>query len=127
MVEYLDDSGEMPPDPCTAVEVSNEPQPVPASFSLEQNFPNPFNPSTTLRFDIRKRSIATVSVYDLLGQKIETLVSEALPAGSYTAVWNGTANGSAASSGVYVVHMTAVSLDGKGETYSSIRKIVLAK
>jgi hypothetical protein len=61
-------------------EIDNE---IPSNYSLEQNYPNPFNPSTTIQFSIPHRSMVTLKVYDLLGNKIATLVNEEKPAGSY--------------------------------------------
>src|SRR5690606_12802437 len=56
---------------------------------LEQNFPNPFNPSTTISFNLSKNSFVTLRVFDCLGQLINTLVSEELPAGNHYRKWNG--------------------------------------
>ncbi len=124
-VEHLTDASFPIPDLSA---VRDDRSPIPSSFKLNQNFPNPFNPSTTVKFDVSKRSITDISVYNLLGQKVATLVSEELSPGTYSAVWNGmTQHGLAAGSGVYFVRMTATSLDGKREAFSSLRKIVLAK
>ncbi len=56
---------------------------APAKFSLEQNFPNPFNPSTTIRYSIPKAEYVTLKVYDILGNEIETLVNKEQQAGSH--------------------------------------------
>ena len=74
-----------------------------SSFKLYAAFPNPFNPSTTLRFDV---PLATdnieLTVYDVLGQKVKTLYSGAIAQGQYTAQWNGTnQNGQSVPSGIY--------------------------
>jgi hypothetical protein len=55
----------------------------PVSFSLEQNYPNPFNSSTKIQFHLERSGFTTLTVYNVLGQKIATLLSERLPAGSY--------------------------------------------
>ena len=70
---------------------------VPNDYSLAQNFPNPFNPSTTIRFSIPKSGFVKLSVYDLLGRSVATLVRDRLAPGDYNAVWNG----SGMASGVY--------------------------
>jgi len=101
---------------------------IPAGFTLRQNYPNPFNPTTTFAFDIQKASLTEIAVYNLLGQKVSTLVSQQLMPGSYTATWNGlTSQGVSAGSGVYFVRMIASPLNGKGESFSTLRKIVLMK
>jgi hypothetical protein len=62
---------------------------IPTQFSLAQNYPNPFNPATTIAYCIAKITQVRLEVYNLVGQKIRTLVNEAQPAGYYTARWNG--------------------------------------
>jgi len=74
--------------------VSNE---IPNQYSLSQNYPNPFNPTTNIEFSIPKSSFVKLSVYDLLGRELETLVEEELTAGTYKTNWNS----SHFSSGVY--------------------------
>ena len=68
-----------------AVEVSND---LPTSFSLYQNYPNPFNPTTTIRFDVPVASSIRLSVYDMLGRRIETLQDQFVPAGQHSALFN---------------------------------------
>jgi len=60
----------------------------PATFSLEQNYPNPFNPITTIRYQLPISGEVKLGIYNLTGQKIETLVSEWQSAGSYQVQWN---------------------------------------
>lgn len=56
---------------------------LPTNFSLEQNYPNPFNPSTTINFNVAKASNVKLTVYNVLGQKVATLVDERMNAGTY--------------------------------------------
>lgn len=70
---------------------------VPQNFSLEQNYPNPFNPSTKIIFNLNQAGMTKLSVYNLLGQEITTLVNEELVAGRHTVDFDA----SALSSGVY--------------------------
>lgn len=83
-----------------AVEEQNA---VPSAFVLEQNYPNPFNPSTTIRFDIPAAGLVTLTVFDVLGRKVATLVNEELSAGTYSTTYS--AQGLA--SGVYLYRLQA--------------------
>jgi len=74
--------------------ISNE---IPARFNLYQSYPNPFNPSATIKFDLSKQSTVKLIIYDAIGREIAVLVNGDLKAGTYSADWN--ASGSA--SGVY--------------------------
>jgi hypothetical protein len=76
---------------------------LPEAFSLSQNYPNPFNPSTTIEFSLPKQSKVTLTVYNILGQEVATLVSATLSAGRYSAQFNG----SKVSSGTYIYRLTA--------------------
>jgi len=61
---------------------------LPSSFFLSQNYPNPFNAKTTISFDLPEESPVMLEIYNVLGRKIETLLSGTLPAGSRSIVWN---------------------------------------
>lgn len=85
------------------VGVDGQPPPtLPEHFSLAQNFPNPFNPSTVIRYSLPVRSSVSLKVYDILGREIATLVEEQQPAGRYETTWD--ASGFA--SGVYLYRLT---------------------
>ena len=60
----------------------------PKEFLLSQNFPNPFNPSTKIRYSVPQSSTVVIKVFDILGNEIETLVNEEKPAGTYELTWN---------------------------------------
>ena len=75
---------------------------IPAEFALDQNFPNPFNPSTTIRFALPKSDFVTLSVFDLLGREVATLLSEELNPGYYKIVWKANVP-----SGVYLYRVHA--------------------
>ncbi len=116
------------PAPTGILAVRDNRSPIPEAFRLNQNFPNPFNPSTTLKFDISKRSITDISVYNLLGQKVATLVSGELSPGTYSEVWNGnTQQGREAGSGIYFIRMSAATLEARRESFSSTIKLLLTK
>jgi hypothetical protein len=94
---------------------------VPKTFALSQNYPNPFNPSTHFRVDVAKTSQVEVSVYDVLGRKIVTLLNGEKASGSYTMEWNGLdAQGITVPTGMYLIRMNA------GE-FSATQKVMLMK
>ncbi len=77
-------------------------------FALLPNTPNPFNPTTRLRFDLPHHGRARLDVYDVRGRCVRTLVDAVLEAGSHTAVWDGTdASGRAVASGIYIARLTS--------------------
>jgi len=89
---------------------------TPGKYELLQNFPNPFNPSTNIRYNIPKNSFLRLVVYDLLGKEIETLVNEEQSAGTYEVTFNAVQY----PSGVYYYKLTA---DG----YSDTKKMLLIR
>jgi len=94
---------------------------LPKAYGLSQNYPNPFNPVTRFTVDIPVTGPVDISVYDLLGHKLTTLMSGTQDAGSYTIEWDGTTNaGLSSPTGLYFVKMTA----GK---FSEARKVLLMK
>jgi hypothetical protein len=97
----------------TSVEENDQPV---QSFELSQNFPNPFNPSTKIRYEITERSFVTIKVYDVLGNKIETLVNEEKLSGSYEVEFIG----KGLVSGIYYYRITA-------GNFSQTKKMILLK
>lgn len=79
---------------------------APAEYSLEQNFPNPFNPSTRIKFNIAKDGFVTLKVYDVLGNEVATLVNENRPAGVYEVEFN-TSKDLNLSSGLYIYRLSS--------------------
>ncbi len=69
-------------------DIGNEQEAVPMQFSLEDNYPNPFNPQTTIHYSIAAGGHVKLSVYDLLGREIQVLVNGNKTAGRYQVVWN---------------------------------------
>jgi hypothetical protein len=97
------DMGARPFDPTLTVE---NPQ-VPARFLVSQNAPNPFNPTTTIRFTLPEAGQVRVAVYDVRGALTRTLVDQAFLSGSHSVVWDGKDwLGRNAASGVYVYRLT---------------------
>jgi|WetSurMetagenome_2_1015567.scaffolds.fasta_scaffold34803_2 hypothetical protein len=89
---------------------------IPLKFSLSQNFPNPFNPSTTIKYTTSSRQFVALKVYDVLGNEVSTLVDEEKSAGNYEVAFNA----KHLSSGVYFYQLKA------GE-FISTKKMVLIK
>ena len=87
---------------------------VPDAYRLYANYPNPFNPSTEIRFDLPKAAHATLVIYDLMGREVTRLVDRPLPAGTHAVTWQ--AEG--LSSGTYIYRLTA-------GAYSQARSMVL--
>lgn len=95
------------------INISSE---IPSSYSLKQNFPNPFNPNTNITFDVLRLSDVKLTVFDMLGKEVTTLVNDQLKPGTYVTNWN--ASGEA--TGVYFYELTA------GD-YSETKKMILLK
>jgi hypothetical protein len=76
---------------------------LPGSFALMQNYPNPFNPSTTIKYELPKSSMLRLSVYDILGREVATLVNEEKSAGTHTVQWDA----AGVASGVYFCRLRA--------------------
>ncbi len=95
---------------------------VPGQFALQPAFPNPFNPETTLKYDLPEESMVELGVYDLLGHTVNTLIdNKEQAAGTYTIFWNGkNNNGQNMSSGTYIVHL-------KAGVYAATRKVTLIR
>jgi hypothetical protein len=74
--------------PITGSAVNPEPTPVPVTHLVAKNYPNPFNPTTTISFATPISGLVKVSVFDILGREVTTLVNENLTVGNYTATWN---------------------------------------
>jgi tetrahydromethanopterin S-methyltransferase subunit B len=94
---------------------------IPEVFKLANNYPNPFNPTTTIGYQLPENNKVVVNIYDMLGNKIRTLVNENKTAGYYSVVWNGlNDNGARISSGTYFYHIQA-------GTHNSTKKMLLIK
>lgn len=89
---------------------------IPEKFSLSQNFPNPFNPSTKINFNIEKAGMTKLTVFDLSGKEVAALVNEPLNAGSYSVSFNGISF----SSGVYFYKL-------ESENFTEVKKMTLIK
>ena len=97
------------------IQKSNE-ELKPTSYSLLQNFPNPFNPTTVIRYDISKDGFVTLKVYDILGREVMTLVNENKLQGKYSVNFDA----SNIASGVYFYQL-------KAGSYTATKKLLLLK
>jgi hypothetical protein len=89
---------------------------LPTVYALRQNYPNPFNPTTQITYDLPQRSRVDLGVFNVLGQRVATLVNAEQSAGTYHATWDGTN----AVSGIYFFRLTA-------DNYVATKKMVLLK
>ncbi len=94
---------------------------VPEEFALHQNYPNPFNPVTTINYDLPQQTHVNLMIYDILGREVVKLVSQEIPAGYQSVIWN-TRNsfGTPVSAGIYFYQIQT-----KG--FVKTRKMVLLK
>jgi len=94
---------------------------LPLEFALEQNYPNPFNPTTTIEYAVPVKSNVTLDVYNLIGQKVMTLVRSEIGAGKHSTQLNA----SSFTSGIYFFKLTAIGEDGS--KFTSSKKMTLLK
>lgn len=100
----------------------------PKTFALQQNFPNPFNPSTVISFKLPEESLVTLIIYDILGRRVRTLVSNAsYAAGVHKLTWDGgDDSGNSLASGLYVYRIQART-NRFHKTYQESRKLVFIR
>jgi flagellar hook assembly protein FlgD len=94
---------------------------IPSNFTLDQNYPNPFNPTTEIEYSVAASGNFSVNIYNILGQKVRTLVNEFHSIGNYKTQWNGLDDsGQQVGSGIYFY-----SLNGKNVNLT--KKMILLK
>jgi hypothetical protein len=94
---------------------------IPKSYSLNQNYPNPFNPETVIEYNLAASGHVTLTVFNVLGQKVVDVVNAYESAGNKQAVWNGRDDtGREVQSGVYFYRLTT-------DNFSMTRKMMLLK
>jgi hypothetical protein len=96
----------------------------PAAFMLEPNYPNPFNPSTIIRYHLQKATHVDLSIYDVQGKRIQALVRAYQVGGDYNVQWNGKVNGITAASGVYFARLNS---EGSQGVQSQVQRMLLMK
>ncbi len=95
----------------------------PAAYALYSAYPNPFNPSTTIEYQLPATSRVRILIYNILGQLVATLADRVEQPGIKTVEWNASSIGS----GVYFCRMEASSLSGPAKSFVAVRKLVLTK
>jgi len=95
---------------------------VPKEYTLSQNFPNPFNPSTSIQYGLPARSTVRLVIYNVLGQVVKELINIEQPAGIQAIVWN-----SNVTSGLYFYRLEATSLDNPSKRFVETKKMLLLR
>ena len=109
-----------PNNPVTVLKSGGEG--IPDKFALDQNYPNPFNPSTFIKYDLPYQSRVKLEIFNILGQKVYTLLNGIEPAGYKKLVWNA----DYISSGIYIYRIEASAVDGS-DKFTSLKKMVMVK
>jgi hypothetical protein len=102
--------------------VSQVREDIPSDFELSSNYPNPFNPSTTIRFGVPVRSQVKIEIFNILGQRMTELVNAEVGPGYFEKVWQANY-----ASGIYFYRIEAVSLSDPNKRFVSVRKMLLMK
>ena len=97
---------------------------IPREYELSQNYPNPFNPQTAINYSLPVRSRVSLVVYNVLGQRVVTLLDNEQQGAGYKRVsWNA----SSFASGMYFYRIEASSVSDRGRTFTQVKKMVLVK
>jgi thermitase len=103
---------------------------LPTEFAIHDNYPNPFNPSTTIRYEIPEASRVSLVVYDIMGREVLRLVDDVIEPGYYTVKWEGrNSSGNPVSSGIYIYRFTArpLSVESTAEGLHYVKKMLFTK
>jgi hypothetical protein len=107
--------------------VTEERNGIPASYELSQNYPNPFNPTTRIRFALPYESTVRLTVFNILGQEVVTLVDGQQNAGYFNATWDGRNSfGNSVASGVYFYRLKATAANREA-AFTNLKKMLLLK
>jgi len=94
---------------------------IPKEYHLSQNFPNPFNPITQIRYELPEAGFVTIKIYDIMGREVRSLVNREMNPGYYTTIWDTrNNNGNPVASGIYIYQM-------KARNHLQTRKMILMK
>ena len=107
-------------DTCVTLNIINVGT-VPTQFTLHQNYPNPFNPVTTLRYDLPENGLVNITIFDMLGRQVKTLINQTQGAGYKSVIWDATNDfGSPVSAGIYLYQI-------QSGIYLQTKKMILLK
>jgi hypothetical protein len=119
--QNTDDRLPFPEYTCDGVDVEDGLAGIPEEYILYDNYPNPFNPTTTIMFAMPEAAKATIEIYNILGQKVKTLYADNLKAGIHTVQWDATdSHGNQVSAGVYIYRLST-------NNVSKTKKMILLK
>lgn len=99
---------------------------LPQNFELSQNFPNPFNPSTVIKYQLPNDSFVKVEIFSIIGEKIADLVNNGQTAGYYTLNFNSQNIGKSLSTGIYLYRISVTELNS-GKVFTDLKKMILMK
>ena len=115
--KFVDANGNIVSQSTQSIKIEN----IPDQFKLHQNYPNPFNPITTINYDLPQQTHVNLMIYDILGREVVKLVSEEIPAGYKTIIWDSRNNyGKSVSAGIYFYQIQT-------KDFVKTRKMVLLK
>ena len=115
--KFVDRNGEVISQATQSIKIEN----IPDQFELHQNYPNPFNPVTTINYDLPQQTHVNLMIYDILGREVVRLISEEIPAGYQSVIWNTRNNfGAPVSAGIYFYQIQT-------RDFVKTRKMVLLK
>ncbi|MGA9115311.1 MAG: FlgD immunoglobulin-like domain containing protein [Bacteroidota bacterium] len=121
---FLNTGAPIPPTLAQGMETAEPGPAIPEDFFLSANYPNPFNPSTTIAYGLPEPASVRLVVYDMVGREVATLEEGSRPAGYHRTRWDGrNGNGESVGSGVYICRVEAAGSSGR--TFSALRKMVL--
>lgn len=97
-------------------------------FTLSKNYPNPFNPTTKINFEVPRTALVKIIIYDILGREITTLLDDTKGPGSYEIIWNGRdRTNTPVASGIYFFRLVATDMDSNTPNFVINQKVILVK
>jgi hypothetical protein len=101
---------------------------IPTQFALDNNYPNPFNPTTTIQYALPHQSHVTLVIYSLLGQEVRTLVNDVQGSSYYRITWDGLNDqGARVTSGIYFYRIVAEPVEKGNQTFTEVKKMIMLK